>query len=64
MTINGFTIEGVTVDPSVDSASLGAGIWENPGEYAPDHGGAHILNNIIQDNIAGIASATTAPIQP
>ncbi len=34
---------------------MGAGIWESPGEYALDHGGAQILDNIIQDNIAGIA---------
>ena len=55
VTIDGFTIEGVIVGPSAKPGSLGAGIWESPGEYASDHGGAQILDNIIQDNIAGIA---------
>lgn len=52
--IDGFTIQGVNTDQHVDPAALGAGIWMNPGSNAPDHGGAKIRNNIIQNNIIGI----------
>jgi hypothetical protein len=52
--IDGFTIQGVTNDPNVVGHGLVAGIWMNPGEFAPDHGGAKIRNNIIQNNIIGI----------
>ncbi|MGA2439639.1 MAG: right-handed parallel beta-helix repeat-containing protein [Tepidisphaeraceae bacterium] len=53
VTIDGFTLEGVTADPGSDLNSLGVAIWTNPG-YSGTHGGTQILNNIIQGNIAGI----------
>ncbi|HEV2923019.1 MAG TPA: right-handed parallel beta-helix repeat-containing protein, partial [Solirubrobacteraceae bacterium] len=51
--VNGFTIEGATSDPTTDPAALGAGIWTNPSFYG-GHGGTQILDNIIQNNIAGV----------
>ncbi len=51
--IDGFTLEGVTADPSTDPASLGAAIWTNPG-FSGTHGGTQVLDNIIQGNIAGV----------
>lgn len=53
VTIDGFTIQGVTADQNANPAGLGAGIWMNPG-FSSTHGGAQILNNIIQNNIIGI----------
>jgi nitrous oxidase accessory protein NosD len=53
--INGFTIQGSTMsDPCFIS-----GIWMNPGSQASDHGGAQILNNIVQNNISGIELDST-----
>jgi hypothetical protein len=51
--IDGFTIQGASTDPNVDFSALGAGIWTNPG-FSGTNGGHQILNNIIQNNIAGI----------
>jgi hypothetical protein len=51
--INGFTVEKSTV-----AAFTGYGIWLNPGVS-----GTHIVNNIIQDNIAGIGLANAGPSQ-
>lgn len=51
--IDGFTIQGVTTDPNVDSSALGAGIWTNP-SFSASNGGHQIRNNIIQNNIIGI----------
>jgi hypothetical protein len=53
VTINGFTLEGVTANPSSDPAALGAAVWTNPG-FSGTHGGTQVVNNIIQGNIAGI----------
>ena len=53
VTIDGFTLTGVTADPNTDSAALGAAIWTNPG-FSGTHGGYQIVNNIITGNIAGI----------
>jgi hypothetical protein len=53
VTIDGFTLTGVTANPNTDSASLGAAIWTNPG-FSGTHGGVKVVNNIIQGNIAGI----------
>jgi Right handed beta helix region len=53
VTIDGFTIEGASSDPTSDPNALGAGIWTNPG-FSGTHGGFTIVNNIIQNNIAGI----------
>jgi parallel beta-helix repeat protein len=53
VTIDGFTLQGVTSNPSTDPASLGVAIWTNPG-FSGTHGGVQIVNNIIQGNIAGI----------
>ena len=53
VTIDGFTLEGVTADPNSDPAALGAAIWTNPG-FSGTHGGTQIVNNIIEGNIAGI----------
>jgi hypothetical protein len=50
VTLNGFTVQGSTQsDPC-----LIAGIWMNPGSQAPDHGGAIIVYNVVQNNVAGI----------
>jgi parallel beta-helix repeat protein len=47
--INGFTVEGSTLpDPCFI-----AGIWSNPGFTGTD-GGHTIVNNIVQNNVAGI----------
>jgi len=51
--IDGFTIQGVNIDPNVDSTALGAGVWTNPG-FSGTNGGHQIRNNIIQNNIIGI----------
>jgi hypothetical protein len=47
-------IDGFTVSNSLAPAFTGFGIWLNPGV-----GGTRILNNIIEDNIAGIGLANT-----
>src|SRR5438045_4846542 len=49
--LDGFTIQGSTLDPTANPGCFGAGIWSNPGEFASDVGGHQILNNIIQNNI-------------
>ena len=48
--LNGFTIQGSTMS---DPCTI-AGIWMNPGSNAADVGGAWILYDIVQANIAGI----------
>ena len=48
--LNGFTIQGSTMS---DRCTI-AGIWMNPGSNAADVGGAWILYDIVQANIAGI----------
>jgi parallel beta-helix repeat protein len=53
VTIDGFTLTGVTANPNTDPAALGAAIWTNPG-FSGTHGGHQIVNNIITGNIAGI----------
>lgn len=60
--IDGFIVQGVNVDPNVNPASFGAGIWSNPG-FSGTHGGFHILNNIVQNNIIGIELANDGTIQ-
>src|SRR5205807_1787782 len=53
--IDGFTIQGVVNPANLPPfTGLDAGIWMNPGSNAPDHGGAKIRNNVIQNNIIGI----------
>jgi hypothetical protein len=60
--IDGFTIQGVVNDPSHPPfTGLGAGVWMNPG-FTGTQGGAQILNNIIQNNIAGIEFDNTGTI--
>jgi hypothetical protein len=49
---SGVVIDGFTVQASSVAAFTGYGIWLNPGIS-----GTQILNNIIQDNIAGIGLA-------
>jgi len=49
---SGVVIDGFTIQNSVVAAFTGYGIWLNPGVS-----GTQILNNIIQDNIAGIGLA-------
>jgi hypothetical protein len=51
--IDGFTVQGSSV-----AAFTGYGIWMNPGTT-----GTRILNNIIQNNIAGIGLANTGTSQ-
>ena len=53
VTLDGFTIQGSTLDPTVFSMCFGAGIWTNPG-FSGTNGGHQILNNIVQNNISGI----------
>jgi hypothetical protein len=53
VTVDGFTLTGVTTSPNVDPGALGAAIWTNP-VFSGTHGGLQALNNIIQGNIAGI----------
>jgi len=55
---SGVVIDGFTFQDSVLSAFTGFGIWLNPGVS-----GTRILNNIIQDNIVGIALANTGGSQ-
>ncbi len=62
MVIDGFTIQGAVNDPSVVVTALGAGIWTNPG-FSGTQGGHQILNNIIQNNIAGIELDNTGTLQ-
>ena len=52
--LDGFTIQGSTLNPTTNPACFGSGIWSNPGEFASDVGGHQILNNIVQNNISGI----------
>src|SRR5439155_12833646 len=47
--IDGFTVQGSTLS---DPCFI-AGIWSNP-DFSGTQGGHTILNNIVQDNIAGI----------
>ena len=62
VTVDGFTIQGVVNDPSQPPyTGLGAGVWMNPG-FSGTQGGAQILNNIIQNNIAGIEFDNTGTI--
>jgi hypothetical protein len=49
VTLDGFTVQGSTMS---DPCTI-AGIWMNPG-FSGIQGGAQILNNIVQNNIAGI----------
>jgi len=49
---NNVVIDGFTVQDSSVAAFTGFGIWINPGRN-----GTSIVNNIIQDNIAGIGLA-------
>jgi nitrous oxidase accessory protein NosD len=60
-TINGFTIQGAVNDPLTVPGAFGAGIWTNPG-FSSTQGGVQILDNIIQDNIAGIELDNTGVI--
>jgi hypothetical protein len=53
--LNGFTIQGSTVS---DPCTI-AGIWMNPGSNAADVGGAWILYDTVQANIAGIELDST-----
>ncbi len=53
--VDGFTIQGATSsDPCLIS-----GIWTNPG-FSGTNGGYQILNNIIQNNIAGMEADNIA----
>ncbi len=52
--LDGFTIQGSTLNPTTNPGCFGAGIWSNPGEFASDVGGHQILNNIVQNNISGV----------
>src|SRR5438445_3152817 len=47
--LDGFTVQGSTMS---DPCFI-AGIWSNPG-FSSTHGGHTILNNIVQNNVAGI----------
>ena len=59
--IDGFTVQGVTNDPSTDPAALEAGIWTNPA-FSGTQGGYTIQNNIIQNNIIGIYANNTGSL--
>ena len=52
--LNGFTVSGNT-----SAALYGYGV-----RVAPGTSGTHVLDNIVQDNIAGIAPANTDPNNP
>ena len=56
--IDGFTVQGSTLNPTVFFGCFGAGIWTNPG-FSGTQGGHQILNNIIQNNITGIELDST-----
>ena len=58
VTLDGFTVQGSVLDPTVFSACFGAGIWSNPG-YSGTQGGHQIFNNIVQNNISGIELDST-----
>src|SRR5262249_24086587 len=47
--LEGFTPQGGNIDPIANPASLGAGIWTIPAAL-----GVQIVNDIVQNNIAGI----------
>jgi len=49
---SGVVIDGFTVQDSILAAFTGYGIWMNPGTS-----GTQLLNNIIQNNIAGVGLA-------
>jgi len=49
VTLDGFTVQGST---QLDPCTI-AGIWMNPGGFG-FQGGVQIVNNIVQNNIAGI----------
>jgi uncharacterized protein YkwD len=55
---SGVVIDGFTVENSIISAFTGYGIWLNP-----NISGTQILNNIIQNNIAGIGLANSGATQ-
>jgi len=55
--LDGFTIQGATISPTIDPSALGDGIWTNPG-YWGGHGGYTIVNNIVQNNIIGLCPAS------
>ena len=55
---SGVVIDGFTVQDSTVAAFTGYGIWLNPGIS-----GTVIVNNIIQNNIAGIGFANSGPSQ-
>lgn len=55
---SGVVIDGFTVQGSVVAAYTGYGIWLNPGVS-----GTQVLNNIFQDNIAGLGVANAGPSQ-
>lgn len=57
-TLNGFTVQGSTMS---DPCNI-AGIWTNPG-FSGTQGGHQILNNIIQNNVAGIELDNTGTLQ-
>jgi len=61
VTIDGFTLEGASLDPTTNPGAFGAGIWTNPG-FSGTQGGHQIVNNIIQNNIAGIELDNTGVI--
>src|SRR5256885_2104552 len=56
--LDGFTVQGSNLDPTVFFACFGAGIWTNPG-FSGTQGGHQILNNIVQNNISGIELDST-----
>lgn len=58
--IDGFTIQGAINDPFTNVGAFGAGIWSNPG-FAGNSGGLTIVNNIVQNNIAGIELDSNCP---
>lgn len=53
-------IDGFTVQDSVVAAYSGYGIWM---DKAAGVSGTHVVNNIIQDNIAGVDLANAGPSQ-
>jgi hypothetical protein len=57
-TLNGFTVQGSTMS---DPCNI-AGIWTNPG-FSGTQGGHRILNNIVQNNVAGIELDNTGTLQ-
>ncbi|HSZ54117.1 MAG TPA: fibronectin type III domain-containing protein [Tepidisphaeraceae bacterium] len=56
ITANDVTIDGFTVQGNTSAGMYGAGIV-----IGPNQSGTHILNNIIQDNIAGLYLSNNSP---